>query len=239
MTSKAFKAYHHILRRRQLFYLSQLYKAIQQSTVISDSNNRLLNNFITLPTIDFSFYELEPCLSSPSTTKNCIVTLDEFSSLIFGKQLLVQVSDDTCFIVHWVSLNCESLPGDLIKLAPCFCCAAHIPLLPSKKWNADLTLCTPIVSLHHSLTLPTFNEWIRCNTFKVTSPLTWADIEDSVRLYYSRLDFAPNFSPEKTIEAPVIPTTVESSAAAIFANSPLVPFADSCYIFSLMGLLLI
>ncbi|GET58596.1 RNA-directed DNA polymerase from mobile element jockey-like [Rhizophagus irregularis DAOM 181602=DAOM 197198] len=122
MTPKAFKAYFPILRKRKLFYLSQLitpqgthliawkayydnlvgqrgpdripywYKDIQQATTIPDSNNRLLEKFITMPTIDSSFYELEPCLSSPPTTKNWIVTLDDLGSSIFGKQLLVQAS---------------------------------------------------------------------------------------------------------------------------------------------------
>uniref|UniRef100_U9UVA8 Uncharacterized protein n=1 Tax=Rhizophagus irregularis (strain DAOM 181602 / DAOM 197198 / MUCL 43194) TaxID=747089 RepID=U9UVA8_RHIID len=95
MTPKAFKAYFPILRKRQLFYLSQLvtpqgthliswkayydnlvgrrgpgripywYKDIQQATTIPDSNNRLLDQYITpSPTNDSSFYELESCLSS-------------------------------------------------------------------------------------------------------------------------------------------------------------------------------
>ncbi|PKY30867.1 hypothetical protein RhiirB3_392893 [Rhizophagus irregularis] len=59
----------------------------------------------------------------------------------------------------------------------------------------------------------------------------WADIKDGIRFYYNRWDVAPDFSPVDTIEAPVIPTTVKSSAAAIFANSPLIPSTDSCYIF--------
>ncbi|PKY24128.1 hypothetical protein RhiirB3_438569 [Rhizophagus irregularis] len=181
------------------------YKDIQQSTTIPDSNNCLLDDFITMLTNDSSFYELVPYLSSPPTTKNWIITLDEFGSPIFGKQLLVQAGRGTCSIVHWVSPNCESSPGELIKLSPCLGCTAHIPLPPSKKWNADLTLCTLMVSLQCSLILPTTNERIRCNISVVTSPFTWADIEDGVCLYYSRLDFAPDFSPEDTIEASVIP----------------------------------
>ncbi|GET51842.1 hypothetical protein GLOIN_2v1783661 [Rhizophagus irregularis DAOM 181602=DAOM 197198] len=59
--------------------------------------------------------------------------------------LLVQASRGTCSIVHWISPDCESSPGDLIRLSPCPGCAAHTPLPPSKKQNADLTLCTPTV----------------------------------------------------------------------------------------------
>uniref|UniRef100_U9UGR4 Uncharacterized protein n=1 Tax=Rhizophagus irregularis (strain DAOM 181602 / DAOM 197198 / MUCL 43194) TaxID=747089 RepID=U9UGR4_RHIID len=148
---------------------------------------------------------------------NWIVTLDEFGSPIFGKQLLVQASRGTCSIVHWISPDCESSPGEQ---------------------NTDLTLCTPKVSLSHLLILPTINEQIRCDTSEVTSPFTWADIEDGVRLYYSRLDIAPDFSPINTIEAPVIPITIESSAVAIFANSPLIPSTDSHYTFFTDGSLI-
>ncbi|PKY35682.1 hypothetical protein RhiirB3_456858 [Rhizophagus irregularis] len=138
-----------------------------------------------------------------------------------------------------ISPDCESSPGDLIRLFPCPGCAAHIPLPPSKKRNTDLTFCILTVSLRHSLILPTTNERIRRNTSEVTSPFTWADIEDDVRLYYSRLDFNSDSSSVKTAVAPVAPVTIESSVAAIFANSPLVVSSDSRYIFSLMGLLLI
>ncbi|GET63159.1 RNA-directed DNA polymerase from mobile element jockey-like [Rhizophagus irregularis DAOM 181602=DAOM 197198] len=268
MTPKAFKAYFPILRKRQLFYLSQLvtpqgthliswkayydnlvgrrgpgripywYKDIQQATTVSDSNNRLLDQFITLHTNASSFYELEPCLSSPPTTKNWIVTLDDLGSPIFGKQLLVQTSRGTCSIVHWVSPDCESSPGDLIRLSPCPGCAAHIPLPPFKKRNADLTLCTTTVSLRHSLILPTTNERIRRTTSEVTSPFTWADIEDGVRLYYSRLDFDSDSYSADTAIAPNTPVTIESSAAAVFANSPLVVSSDSRYTFFTDGSLI-
>ncbi|PKY33287.1 hypothetical protein RhiirB3_394680 [Rhizophagus irregularis] len=172
------------------------------------------------------------------TTKNWIVSLNDFGSPIFGKQLLVQAGCGTCFIVHWVSSNCESSPGELIKLSSCPGCAAHIPLPPSKKRNADLTLCTPTVSLQHSLILPTTNERIRRNTSEVTSPFTWADIEDGVRLYYSRLDFASDSPPADTTVASATHITIESSAAAIFANSPLVAFVESRYIFFTDGSLI-
>ncbi|GET54777.1 ribonuclease H-like domain-containing protein [Rhizophagus irregularis DAOM 181602=DAOM 197198] len=211
--------YDNLVGRRDPGRIPYWYKDIQQATTVPDSNNRLMDYFITMHKNDTSFYELEPCLSSPPTTKNWIVTLDDLGSPIFGKQLLIQASRGTCSIVHWVSPNCESSPGDLIRLSPCPGCAAHIPLPPSKKRNADLTLCTPTVSLRHSLILPTTNERIRCNTSEVTSPFTWADIEDGIRLYYSRLDFDSDSPSVDTIVAPITPVTIESSAAAVFANS--------------------
>ncbi|PKB92432.1 hypothetical protein RhiirA5_444714, partial [Rhizophagus irregularis] len=183
---------------------------IQQATTIPDTNNRLLAQFICTSTIESSFYELAPCISSPPTTKNWIVTLDDYGSPIFGKQLLVQASRGTCSIVHWVSPDCESSPGDLIRLTPCPGCAAHVPLPPSKKRNADLTLCTLTVSLQHSLILPTTNERIRHNTSEVTSTFTWADIEDGVRLYYSRLDFDFDSPSNDIFETAAPPITIES-----------------------------
>ncbi|GET64613.1 ribonuclease H-like domain-containing protein [Rhizophagus irregularis DAOM 181602=DAOM 197198] len=213
--------YDNLVGRRGPGRIPYWYKDIQQATTVPDSQNRLLDHFNITPTIDSSFYALAPCLSSPPTTKNWIVTLDDYGSPIFGKQLLVQASRGTCSIVHWISPDCESSPGDLIILSPCPGCAAHTPLPPSKKRNADLTLCTPTVSLQHSLILPTTNKRIRRTTLEVTSPFTWADIEDGVRLYYSRLDFNFDSPSADTAIAFNTPVTIESLAAAVFANSPL------------------
>ncbi|GBC46009.2 ribonuclease H-like domain-containing protein [Rhizophagus irregularis DAOM 181602=DAOM 197198] len=235
----SWKAYYdNLIGRRGPGRIPYWYKDVQQVTTIPNSNNRLLDHFITTHMNDSLFYELEPCLSSPPTTKNWIVTLDDLSSPIFGKQLLVQASRGTCSIVHWISPDCDSSPGDLIRLSPCPGCAAHTPLPPSKKRNADLTLCTPTVFLQHSLILPTNNERIRRNTSEVTSPLTWADIEDGVRLYYSRLEFDSDPPSIDTVVASAPPVTIESSAAAVFANSLLVTSSDSRYIFFTDGSLI-
>ncbi|PKK74511.1 hypothetical protein RhiirC2_774686, partial [Rhizophagus irregularis] len=194
-SSHDFKAYYdNLTGRRGPGRIPHWYKDIQQSIIVPDFNNYLLDKFIFAPEIGSSFYELEPCLSSPPTTKNWIVTLDDFGSPIFGKQLLVQAGRGTYSIVHWVSPNCESSPGELIKLSPCPGCAAHISLPPSKKRNADLTLCILTVSLQQSLILPTTNKQIR---------------QDGVRLYYSRLNFASDSSPTMTTVASATPTTVK------------------------------
>ncbi|EXX71202.1 hypothetical protein RirG_080630 [Rhizophagus irregularis DAOM 197198w] len=145
---------------------------------------------------------------------NWIVTLDEFDSPIFEKQLLVQAGRGPA------PLSIGFLPIVNLRL------------------NADLILCIPKVSLQHSLILPTINEQIRCNTSEVTSLFTWSDIEDGVRLHFNRWDITPDFSPVDAIETPIIPTTIESSATAIFANSPLIPFTDSHYIFFTDGSLI-
>ncbi|PKY31865.1 hypothetical protein RhiirB3_393622 [Rhizophagus irregularis] len=96
----------------------------------------------------------------------------------------------------------------------------------------------PKLEYRMQLILPITNERIRSDTSEVTSLLTWVDIEDGIRLYYNRWDIAPDFSPIDAIEASVIPTTIESSAAAVFANSPLIPFTDSQYIFFTDGSLI-
>uniref|UniRef100_U9STS8 RNase H type-1 domain-containing protein n=1 Tax=Rhizophagus irregularis (strain DAOM 181602 / DAOM 197198 / MUCL 43194) TaxID=747089 RepID=U9STS8_RHIID len=211
MTPKAFKAYFPILRIRGPGYAPFWYKDIQRQTTIPDSNNRLIDEYIiTLLANDTSTCELEPCLSSPPTTKNWIVTLDDHGSPIFGKQLLVQASRGTCSIVHWVSPDCESSPGDLIKLSPYPGCAEHTPLLSSKRHNADLTLY--ILSFF----LPPTN---------------------GLDVILLKLDI-PDFSPIDAFEAPIIPTTIESLAAAVFANSPLVLSSDSRYIFFTDGSLI-
>ncbi|GBC51591.2 ribonuclease H-like domain-containing protein [Rhizophagus irregularis DAOM 181602=DAOM 197198] len=179
----SWKAYYdNLVGRRGPGHIPFWYKDIQQVTTVPDSNNRLQDRFIITHTNDLSSYELTPCLSSPPTTKNWIVTLDDYGSPIFGKQLLVQASRGTYSIVHWISPDCESSPGDLIRLSPCPGCAAHTPLPPSKKRNADLTLFTVV--------------------------------------------------------APATPVTIESSAAAVFANSPLVMSSDSRYIFFTDGSLI-
>ncbi|PKB97502.1 hypothetical protein RhiirA5_433028 [Rhizophagus irregularis] len=168
MMPKAFKAYYPILLGQcSPDHTPFWYKDIQRQTTISfDSNNRLVDGYIIpLPVNNPTYFDLESCLSSPPTTMNWIVTLDEFGSPIFGKQLLVQPVRGICSIVHWISPDCESSP------------------------------------------------------------------EDGVHLHYNRWDIAPNFSPIDAIEASVIPTTVEFSAAAVFANSPLIPSTDSRYLF--------
>ncbi|GBC43668.2 hypothetical protein GLOIN_2v1783661 [Rhizophagus irregularis DAOM 181602=DAOM 197198] len=71
-----------------------------------------------------------------------------------------------------------------------------------------------------------------------TFAFTWADIEDGVCLHYNRWDIVPDFSAVDAIEVPVIPTTIESSAATVFVNSPLIPSMDSRYIFFTNGSLI-
>lgn len=103
----------------------------------------------------------------------------------------------------------------------------------------DLTCCTQKISLLHSLILPTTNERIRHDTTEVTFLLTWADIKDNIRFYYNRWDVAPDFSLSDYSVVPPTPLpTAESSAAVVFAESPLIPSQDLRYIFFTDGSLI-
>lgn len=190
---------------------------IQRHTTISNStNNHLVDKYVTASSLDPVSH---PCTSSPLTTKNWIVTLDNAGLPLFGKQLSIQ------YLLHCTLgfPDCVSSPGDNIKLSPCAGCAAHTPMPAAKKWPAELTLCTQKISLLHALILPTTNECIKHNTTDVSSPFTWANINEIVCSYYNHLNIAP---------------TIESSAAEVFANLPLIPSSDSCYKFFMDGSLI-
>ncbi|GBC13559.2 hypothetical protein GLOIN_2v1783661 [Rhizophagus irregularis DAOM 181602=DAOM 197198] len=71
-----------------------------------------------------------------------------------------------------------------------------------------------------------------CSIVHWISPNCESSPEDCVRLHFNRWNIAPDFSPVVAIETPIISTTIESSsAAAVFANSLLIPSTDSRYIF--------
>ncbi|CAB4417105.1 unnamed protein product [Rhizophagus irregularis] len=63
-----------------------------------------------------------------------------------------------------------------------------------------------------SLVFPTDNERIRQTTTTITSPYTWADIEDVVRSYFNRLDIAPDFTPVESTSI-ISPAPAPSAAA--------------------------
>ncbi|CAB4416836.1 unnamed protein product [Rhizophagus irregularis] len=223
--------------RPHLWYLD-----LQQRITLSDSTNRLIERYFTaLPASALtSTTELQPCNSSSRTLRNWIVTLNNYSLPVFGKQLTIQPASDTNTIVHWVDPSCVDSPGNIITLTPCPGCDSHTPLpTGGQRTSAAILLrCTQRISTLHSLILPTQNERIRQSTSTVTSLYTWADIEDSVRLYYNRWDMAPDYSPVESISMvpPNVPTAA-ASAELVFVNSPLFPASDSCYKFIQMDLL--
>ncbi|PKK56195.1 hypothetical protein RhiirC2_800546 [Rhizophagus irregularis] len=107
-----------------------------------------------------------------------IVTLDEDDSPLFGKQFSKQ--QYSCKIVHWTS-NCVTRPNDIITLFPCPGCSKHVPVTHTKSNLTDVTpLCIiPKLSPLRSLLLQTTHKRIRHDTTVITSPFTWADLDET------------------------------------------------------------
>ncbi|CAB4436307.1 unnamed protein product [Rhizophagus irregularis] len=217
---------------------------LQKRVTIPDSNDRLSDHYFKEPPDSAlsSAVELRPCNPSSNTLKNWIVTLDDFGLPIFGKQLAIQLARGTSNIVHWMDSSCVDSPGNIITLTPCPGCDAHNSSLSIGNRNPTdpLPRCTRQISNPHSLILETHNEKILHSTTTVTSPFTWADIEDQVRLHYNRWDMiTPDFSPiDSTIVAPPSALMAAASAELAFADSPIFPSPDSCYKFYTDGSLI-
>ncbi|CAB4436226.1 unnamed protein product [Rhizophagus irregularis] len=160
---------------------------LQKRVTIPDSNDRLSDHYSKgLPKSTFSSaVELQPCNPSSNTFKRWIVTLDDYGLSVFGKQLAIQLACGTSNIVHWVDPSCVDFPGNMGQ-----------------------------ISNPHSLVLETHNEKILHSTTTVTSPFTWADIEDQVRLHYSKWDMiTPDFSPIDATPT-VLPVALTAAASA-------------------------
>ncbi|CAB4436115.1 unnamed protein product [Rhizophagus irregularis] len=217
---------------------------LQKHVTIPDSNDRLSDRYFKEPPDSAlsSAIELRPCNPSSNTLKNWIVTLDDFGLPIFGKQLAIQLARGTSNIVHWTDSSCVDSPGNIITLTPCPGCDAHNSSLSIGNRNPTdpLPRCTRQISNPHSLILETHNEKILHSTTTVTSPFTWADIEDQVRLHYNRWDMiTPDFSPiDSTTVAPPSALMAAASAESVFADSPIFPSPDSCYKFYTDGSLI-
>ncbi|CAB4417104.1 unnamed protein product [Rhizophagus irregularis] len=132
MTPKIFKNSRSYFQRKHLFYLSQLltpqgthliswttylaslvdkrgkvrphlwYLDLQQRTTFPDSNNRLIDRYLTnaLITTFAPAVDLLTCNLTSRTLRNWIVTLDDSGLPIFGKQLTVQPFHYASTIVH-------------------------------------------------------------------------------------------------------------------------------------------
>ncbi|CAB4443106.1 unnamed protein product [Rhizophagus irregularis] len=217
---------------------------LQKRITVPDSNNHLIERYISELSISAlpSAVELQPCNPTSSTLKKWIVTLDDYGLPVFGKQLAIQLARGTSTIVHWVDPSCVDSPGSIITLIPCPGCDAHASSLSIGNRNPTdpLPRCTRKISNLHSLILDTHYEKILHSTTTITSPFTWADIEDQVRLHYSRWDMiTPDFSPiNATSMAPSSTLTAATSAELVFADSPIFPSPDSCYKFYTDGSLI-
>ncbi|GET54163.1 ribonuclease H-like domain-containing protein [Rhizophagus irregularis DAOM 181602=DAOM 197198] len=268
MTPKIFISYFRRLRSLQLYYLSQFitpqgthmitwnvylsglssrkghrvlphkwFNDIHQCVTIPNSNSLLLDQFSSDATP--SNIDLVPAFGSSRKSMKWIVTLDDDGSPLFGKQLSKQ--QYSCKIVHWTS-DCVTRPNDVITLTPCPGCSKHVPVTHTKSNPTDVTpLCIiPKLSPLRSLILPTTQERIRHDTTAITSPFTWADLDESVRSYYGRLDIHPDFSQEVvvTLPSPSPPPSLGSAAPLAFAASPLATPPDNHYCFYTDGSLI-
>ncbi|GET55573.1 ribonuclease H-like domain-containing protein [Rhizophagus irregularis DAOM 181602=DAOM 197198] len=86
----------------------------------------------------------------------------------------------------------------------------------------------------------TTQERIRHDTTTITSPFTWADLDESVTSYYGRLDILPNFSHGDvvTLPSPSPPSFLGPAAPLAFAASPLATPPDNHYCFYTDGSLI-
>ncbi|GET67344.1 RNA-directed DNA polymerase from mobile element jockey-like [Rhizophagus irregularis DAOM 181602=DAOM 197198] len=268
MTPKIFISYFRRLRSLQLYYLSQFitpqgthmitwnvylsslssrkghrvlphkwFNDIHQNVTVPNSNSLLLDQFSSeaVP----SGVDLVPAFGSSRKSMKWIVSLDEDGSPLFGKQLSKQ--QYSCKIVHWTS-DCVTRPNDVITLTPCPGCSKHIPVTYTKSNPTDVTpLCIiPKLSPLRSLILPTTQERIRHDTTTITSPFTWADLDETVRSYYGRLDTQPNFSQVEmvTLPTPSLSSSLGSAASLAFAASPLATPPNNHYCFYTDGSLI-
>ncbi|CAB4402546.1 unnamed protein product [Rhizophagus irregularis] len=196
---------------------------LQKRITIPDSNNRLVERYISTLSISAlsSAVELQPCNPTSTTLKRWIVTLDDYGLPVFGKQLAIQLARGTSNIVHWVDPNCVDSPENIITLTPCSGCDAHTPSLSIGNRNPTdpLPRCTRQISNPHSLILETHNERILHSTTTNTSPFTWADIEDQVRLHYNRWDIiTPDFSPIDAMSMASSSALTAAASAELFCG---------------------
>ncbi|GBC53064.1 ribonuclease H-like domain-containing protein [Rhizophagus irregularis DAOM 181602=DAOM 197198] len=127
-------------------------------------------------------------------------------------------------------------------LSPCPGCTKHVPITHTKSRPTDVTpLCIiPKLSPLRSLLLPTTQERIRHDTTTITSPFTWADLDETVRTYYGRLDIQPNFAQVDVVALPSSssPPSLGSATSLAFAASPLATPPNNHYCFYTDGSLI-
>ncbi|GES83790.1 ribonuclease H-like domain-containing protein [Rhizophagus clarus] len=182
----------HLIDKRSHSLPHKWYLDIKATTTIPNSHDRLYDCYVCFPSTPPAI-DLVPGVTTTPKNRHWLVTLDENDAPLFGKQLSVQPKKDICIIVHWIS-DCLSSPGDVICLHPCLGCDAHVSFPSANKYAAITPRCTFKISLLKSLILPTNCERIRQNTTEVVSSYSWADLCDTVILYYRRLNISPDFS---------------------------------------------
>ncbi|GBB96760.1 hypothetical protein RclHR1_28270001 [Rhizophagus clarus] len=200
------------------------YLDIKTNTTIPDSHDHLYDRYVCSPSVTPSI-TLAPGATTTQKYRHWLITLDDNDAPLFGKQLSVQPKKDTCVIVYWIS-DCLSSPGDIIHLHPCPDCDAHVSFPTANKYSAVPLRCTFKISLLKSLILSTNCERIRQNTTEVTSPYSWADLGDTIILYYRRFNISPDFSP---ISSMVDDALSDRSLPKVPLRLPLLLFLPQIY----------
>ncbi|GBB85357.1 hypothetical protein RclHR1_11900007 [Rhizophagus clarus] len=202
MSPHVFKACLKILRKRHLYYLSQLiapsgshlifWTAYQTAYIaqLADKRGRSLPHkwYLDIKAnttlLDSHDQLLDRHVCPPSATSS--VTL-------------VPGVTTTQKNWHWLLSDCLSSPGDVIRLHPCPRCEAHVLFPSANKYTAVPPRCTFKVFLLKSLILPTDCKRIRQTTTEVISPYSWADLSNTIVPYYRRLNILPDFSSSSSV----------------------------------------
>ncbi|CAB4436105.1 unnamed protein product [Rhizophagus irregularis] len=193
LSIKIFRSSLHRLRKRGFFYLSQLLtpqgthlvlgRSFIPTLFIKLSHGLVTKWYQDLPTqfVHSTAKDLIPCIPLVGSKKHWIVTLDDESSPLFGKQLSFQPSRSTCTIAHWIS-DCSSRPGDLITLKSCPGCDFNMykSSYMKKPVSIGSVSCACSVPLPESLILPTKKTSITANTSQIVATVSWAEIVDFV-----------------------------------------------------------
>ncbi|GBC10798.1 hypothetical protein RclHR1_09910007 [Rhizophagus clarus] len=193
MSPKTFKACLKVLRRRHLYYLSQL--IMPTGTHLVSWTAYRTTYIALLPDKRGRSFPHKWYLDIQATT-----TIPDSHDRLYDRYmatLLLFLASSLPFnlrkILVWTS-NCLSSPGDVIRLHPCPGCEAYVPFPAANKYTSVEPRCTFTVSLLRSLILPTHSERIRPTTTEVVSPYSWADICTMVVSYYICLSISPDFS---------------------------------------------
>ncbi|CAB4446317.1 unnamed protein product [Rhizophagus irregularis] len=267
LSVKIFKSSLHRLRKRGFFYLSQLLTPqgthlVSWSVIYSNSTQKhgharvtkwyqdlssnvtdpnqpglLLDQFVSTRPVQSIAKDLTPCIPLVGSKKHWIVTLDNNSSPLFGKQLSFQPSRSTSIVAHWIS-DCSSRPGDLITLTPCPGCDLNMYKSSYKKKPVSVgsVSCACSLPLPESLILPTKKTSITANTSQIVATVLWAEIVDFVvdflRCHSGRLVAFTISSPTPLMDNVASPAVIDLiTAADVAASSPVVITKDSCYTF--------
>ncbi|GET61391.1 hypothetical protein GLOIN_2v1783661 [Rhizophagus irregularis DAOM 181602=DAOM 197198] len=167
--------------------LPNWYKNLSVNVTVPDKFGLLKDQFMTNQCpVSHIAKELSPCTPPSGYKKNWIVTMNDDSSPIFGKQIQLQPKHSTCTIVHWIS-DCLFRPSDLITLQLCPGCNLNINKSSySKKFVATSSVsCSYSVSLSHSWILPMKQSSITSHTSSLTATVSWAEIKDFVTSNYN------------------------------------------------------